>query len=276
MARQDAGVPCQECGGQGVRYDRRVEVGRFGQLEVCRCIARHCRCGAVAPYLYWDEQSQRRWCPCATARRRLAHVKEIFRQAEVPALFRYKFRDDFHAAAPDGSALQVSRRVRPVLDYLAALVDDDREPQRGYLFHGPPGTGKTLLACIALNELLLRRARPGRFLNLSRKFFQKLRDTYSQDSEFYGRTWQILEGLCKVPYLVLDDFGVQRGTEWETEMLYDLVDARYGEQGFTVVTTNQSLAEVEQLSGGRVLSRLVEMCYVVDMQGRDYRQFLLS
>jgi len=25
-----------------------------------------------------------------------------------------------------------------------------------------------------------------------------------------------------------------------------------------------------------VLSRLVEMCYVVDMEGQDYRQFLIS
>ena len=40
-----------------------------------------------------------------------------------------------------------------------------------------------------------------------------------------------------MPYLVLDDFGIQRGTEWEIEMLYDLVDARYGDQRFTVVTT---------------------------------------
>jgi DNA replication protein DnaC len=74
---------------------------------------------------------------------------------------------------------------------------------------------------------------------------------------------------------VLDDFGVQRGTEWETEMLYDLIDARYGEGNFTIVTTNQSRSELED-SGGRVFSRLVEMCFLVDMQGQDYRKFLLE
>jgi DNA replication protein DnaC len=204
------------------------------------------------------------------------HVKELFRQAKMPSKFRYKFRSDFHSIAPDGTQLQVARRARIVLDYLTALVDDDREPQRGYLLLGPPGTGKTLLACILLNELLLRHARPGRFVNLSRTFFQQLRDTYSQDSEQYGKTFQILEHLCSIPYLVLDDFGMQRGTEWETEMLYDLVDARYGDENFTVVTTNQSRAELEEVAGGRVLSRLVEMCYIVDMQGQDYRQFLIS
>ncbi|MBT4609109.1 MAG: ATP-binding protein [Gemmatimonadetes bacterium] len=194
----------------------------------------------------------------------------------MPTRFRYKLRDDFDTSAPDGTSLAVASRVSPILQYLTALVDDDRDPPRGYLLHGPPGTGKTLLSCIILNELLLHRARPGRLISLSRKFFQQIRDTYSQESEQYGRSYQILDELCKIPYLVLDDFGVQRGTDWETEMLYDLIDARYGEENFTVVTTNQSMQEIEAISDGRVLSRLVEMCYVVPMDGQDYRQFMIS
>ena len=43
-------------------------------------------------------------------------------------------------------------------------------------------------------------------------------------------------------------------------MLYDLVDARYGDQRFTVVTTNQPLDELKDLAEGRIYSRLVEMC----------------
>jgi DNA replication protein DnaC len=279
-AKSSVGVspssPCAVCGGHGVIYDPHVEVGRFGQLDLCDCIASQCRCGGRAPYQYWDDDSQRRWCPCQGARRRLAHVKELFRQADVPSRYRYKLRDDFHDRAPDGTALQAAREARKVLTYATALVDDEREPSKGYLLLGPPGTGKTLLACIVLNELLLRRARPGRFVNLARNFFQQLRDTYSQESEQHGRTWQILDHLCKVPYLVLDDFGVQRGTEWETEMLYELVDARYGEEKFTIVTSNQSRDELEDVAGGRVLSRLFEMCHVVDMKGQDYREFLIS
>ena len=267
-------VPCLQCGGHGVIYNPQIEVGRFGHIEICSCI--QCQCEGRPPHMYWDEQSQRRWCDCATPRRRLTHIKELFKRAEVPTRFRYKLRDDFDTSAPDGTSLAVASRVSPILQYLTALVDDDRDPPRGYLLHGPPGTGKTLLSCIILNELVLHRARPGRLISLSRKFFQQIRDTYSQESEQYGRSYQILDELCKIPYLVLDDFGVQRGTDWETEMLYDLIDARYGEENFTVVTTNQSMQEIEAISDGRVLSRLVEMCYVVPMNGQDYRQFMIS
>ena len=159
---------------------------------------------------------------------------------------------------------------------VATLVGSelDSAPNRGFLLHGNPGTGKTLLGSIMLNELILRWGMPGRFLNLSRKYFQKLRDTYSEDSDDYGRTWQIIEELCNMPFLVLDDFGIQRGTDWEMEMLYELVDARYAEERFTVVTTNQDLDEIRKLSHGRIYSRLVEMCYMIPMQGIDYRQHM--
>lgn len=274
-APSGASTPCDLCGGHGVHYNPQVEVGRYGQLDVCSCVTQMCRCNGRPPYQYWDDDSQRCWCPCQGARRRLAHIKELFRQADVPSRYRYKLRDDFDTTAPDGTPLQVSHRAQQVLGFATALVDTNSDPEKGWLLLGPPGTGKTLLACIVLNELLLRRARPGRFVNLSRKFFQQLRDTFSQESEQYGRTWQILDHLCNIPYLVLDDFGVQRGTEWEDEMLYDLIDARYGDVNFTVVTSNQSRAELEE-ANGRVMSRLVEMCHVVDMQGQDYRQFLIS
>ena len=53
-----------------------------------------------------------------------------------------------------------------------------------------------------------------------------------------------------------------------------LVDARYAEERFTVVTTNQDLDEIRKLSHGRIYSRLVEMCYMIPMQGIDYRQHM--
>ena len=260
---------CTVCAGRGFYFDPRVEIGRYGSLRVCSCVEETCHCGGQRPHQYWDEESQLQWCPCAPPRRRLNRIRGLFKQSEVPARFRWKFQDDFHLTAPDGGANELAPGVR---GYVSTLVDGDVEPRRGFVLHGPPGTGKTLLGCIMLNELILHRGHAGRFLSLSRKYFQQLKDTYSEDSEHYGQTWQILEELCNMPYLVLDDFGIQRGTEWEMEMLYELVDARYSEERFTVVTTNQPLEEIRGLSSGRIYSRLAEMCRFVAMGGGDYRQ----
>ncbi len=73
--------------------------------------------------------------------------------------------------------------------------------------------GKSFLGCIILNELMLYRGKPARFISLSRNFFHRLRDTFSEESERHGQAYEILDELVRVPYVVLDDLGVQRGTE---------------------------------------------------------------
>ena len=211
------------------------------------------------------------WCPCRPARRRLTNTNQLFKQAGIPERFRWKFQEDFLSHAPDGLAVPFAELAQ---SYVSTLVDSGEEPRRGFLLHGPPGTGKTMLGCIMLNELILHRCKPGRFVNLSRSYFNKLRDTFSESSEEYGQTWRIFDELVNLPYLLLDDFGVQRDTPWEQEMLYDLVDARYGGEKFTIVTTNQGLGEVQQLFGGRIYSRLVEMCHLLEMDGMDFRLHL--
>ena len=217
--------------------------------------------------MFWDEDSRRQWCPCVGPRRRLRHLQHLFKHAEIPSRFRWKFRGDWATRATDGTRLPHAAKARALLP---ALIDR-ADPDQGMLLHGTPGTGKTLLACILLNELMLSRSRPGRFLSLGRSYFQRLRDTFSESSDRHGQSAQIVDELCQVPYLVLDDFGTQRGTDWEMEMLYDLVDARYCDKRFTVITTNQSPKDIGPMSAGRIYSRLQEMCRIVDMNGPDFR-----
>ena len=266
-------IQCGRCGGKGIFFEPHVEVGRFGELELCSCVTHRCQCVGYPPYRYWDEESKSCECFCRSARDRLVKTKRLFKEAQIPERFRWKFQDDFLHSAPDGTAVPLAGRVLPLV---SSIVDRGAEPQCGFFLFGSPGTGKTLLGCIMLNELILQWSKAGRFLNLSRMYFQKLRATYSEESTHYGQTWQIVEELCNLPYLVLDDFGIQRNTEWEMEMLYDLVDSRYAEGRFTIITTNQSLEEVQQLSRGRIYSRISEMCLQVEMMGIDYRQHLQS
>jgi DNA replication protein DnaC len=259
---------CTVCSGLGIFYDPHVQVGRYGTLKLCRCVKEACRCDGRQPFQYWDEDSQRRWCTCRPARMRLIETQRHYKEAVLPERFRWKFHADFLTQTPKGTPVPKAQELQGLI---GTLREAESEINKGFFFHGPPGTGKTLVSCIMLNELILHQGRPGRFLNLSR-MYQKLRDTFSEESRNYGQTWPIFEEYCNVPFLVIDDFGIQRGTEWEMEMLYDLVDARYSAERFTVVTTNQGLDQVKELSQGRIYSRLAEMCWMVEMQGEDFRQ----
>jgi len=71
---------------------------------------------------------------------------------------------------------------------------------------------------------------------------------------------------------VIDDFGVQRNTEWEMEILYNLIDARYANRRLTFVTTNQKADELKELAQGRIYSRFLEMCHIIHVDGYDFRE----
>ena len=262
-------VSCERCHDIGIICSPPSSSSPDGGLELCSCIVEQCQCGGQRPFQIWDKNGRIHDCPCRRVQFRLNSTKHAFRDAGVPRKYRWKTRTGYLMRAPDGSPIP---RAAKIIAHVARLATDEAEPERGLLLHGPPGTGKTLLACIVLNELMLFRGRPGRYLNLSRDYYQALRDTFSESSEQHGQASSLQEELCMARYLVIDDFGIERGTEWEEEVLYELVDARYNQERFTVVTTNLSKDEIKGISRGRIFSRLVEMCHWIEMKSPDWRE----
>ena len=263
-------MACQRCDDRGFYYDRNVLPGLVGKLSLCTCVEQSCRCGSLAPYQYFDEAGEFHWCPCRKHRLGMHSTERLLARANVPKKYQWRFLDDFREKGPDNRAIKDAKRLK---GYIGSLLDCLKNGQRsrGYVFWGEPGNGKTMLACIALNELILWSGKPGLYIDLSFEYFQRLRSTYNEESEMHGRAAEIIEELSSVPFLVIDDFGVQRNTEWEKEMLYNLVDRRYADERLTFITTNKSIDEVRQLSDGRIYSRLVEMCHVVHVTAPDYR-----
>lgn len=57
---------------------------------------------------------------------------------------------------------------------------------------------------------------------------------------FYGsenRNEYIVK-LCSYPLLILDDFGMERGTEYGLEQVYNVIDSRYISKKPLIATTN--------------------------------------
>lgn len=227
----------------------------------------------MAPYQYFEDSTEPLWCPCHRFRRDIRTVERLVKDADIPARYRWKFLDDFEIAGRDGMPIPDASNLKAIV---VALIERSSrgESSRGFLLLGVPGTGKTLLSCIALNEIMMRCRKPGKFLDLSFNYFQKLRSSFNGKSGVYGKTWEIVDKLATVPFLVIDDFGIQRNTEWEVEMLYNLIDARYEEERVTMITTNKRLDDIRPLADGRIYSRFLEMCNIVQIQGSDYRASL--
>ena len=88
-----------------------------------------------------------------------------------------------------------------------------RSENLGLLLWGGVGTGKSFLAgCIA--NALMEQEVPVRMTNFAR-ILNEL------NSSFSGRN-DIVDKLCRYPLLIIDDFGMERGTEYALEQIYNI------------------------------------------------------
>ena len=141
-----------------------------------------------------------------------------------------------------------------------------RSENLGLLLWGGVGTGKSFLAgCIA--NALMEQEVPVRMTNFAR-ILNEL------NSSFSGRN-EVVDKLCRYPLLIIDDFGMERGTEYALEQIYSIVDSRYRSRKPLIVTTNLTLDEIrhpQDTTYARIYDRLLEMCIPVSCIGVSFRK----
>lgn len=136
----------------------------------------------------------------------------------------------------------------------------------GLLLWGQVGTGKSYLAgCIA--NALMEREIPVCMTNFA-LILNDLAASFKDRNEYISR-------LCSFPLLILDDFGMERGTEYGLEQVYNVIDSRYRSKKPLIVTTNLTLEELqhpEDTAHARIYDRLLEMCCPVCVTGENFRK----
>mgnify|MGYP000093648553 FL=1 len=136
----------------------------------------------------------------------------------------------------------------------------------GCLFWGSVGTGKSYLAgCIA--NALMEKEIPVYMTNFA-LILNDLAASFEGRNEYISR-------LCRYPLLILDDFGMERGTEYGLEQVFNVIDSRYRSGKPLIVTTNLTLDDLhnpEDTAHSRIYDRLLSMCVPVRFTGDNFRQ----
>lgn len=141
----------------------------------------------------------------------------------------------------------------------------------GMLFWGPPGTGKTFAAGCIANAFLESADRFSPSVIMT-NFAVILRHTLScspQEREDY------INKLLNCDLLILDDFGMERQSEFAQEQVFALINGRYLAHKPMILTTNLSLQEMKQpqtMAQRRVFDRVLETCVPVCFEGESLRK----
>lgn len=72
-------------------------------------------------------------------------------------------------------------------------------------------------------------------------------------------------------FLVIDDVGSEKVSDWSRQMFYTLIDRRYRDMKQTIITSNLSLGELAKQIDARISSRILEMGIAIELKGKDKR-----
>lgn len=185
-------------------------------------------------------------------------------------------------------ALRISQRYAETFPNL----EDVFASCTGLIYTGPCGTGKTHLAVCVLKGVLEKGYR-GLFVDFL-ELLRNVKDSYDPNSD--SSALEVLQPILDTDILVLDDFGSHHITGWVKDTVFDIINYRYRKQKPVIVTTNLPLEApaatsrdsvvgtsdydrrkidvrtLEERLGPAVLSRLLESCLVIAIDGQDYRR----
>lgn len=142
-----------------------------------------------------------------------------------------------------------------------------RKKGASLVFSGRPGTGKSHLALAILQGIMPRYI--GRYVTCM-DVIREVRSTWRKDSE-KGEA-EILKDLCDQPLLVIDEIGMQYGSDGEQTILFDVLDLRYREMRPTILITNQDKEGFKTYVGERIFDRLTESARWVPFAWESYRK----
>lgn len=192
--------------------------------------------------------------------RDLVRFEEMIGQAAIPIRFIGRGFDNFKADT-DGQ-----RRALTIARDYAESFDRHAKTGESLLFLGKAGTGKSHLAAAILQAIL-----PGHcgMYTTAADVIEQVRSTWRRDSEISQA--RVLSMLATVPLLVIDEVGVQYGTESEQNTMFQILDRRYRDRKPTVLLANLEVTEFAAMVGDRIFDRLREVSRVVKFEWVSYR-----
>lgn len=137
----------------------------------------------------------------------------------------------------------------------------------GLLIWGDVGTGKSFAAGCIANALL------DRGISVMMTNFTRILNALA--SLQWGDRNRYIDDLNQYSLLIIDDLGIERGTEYVLEQVYSVIDSRYRSGKPLIITTNltlQQLREPQDVAHARIYDRVLERCVPVHVTGQNIRE----
>lgn len=247
----DLGQAERQCPTHGpyISAGKRIAVGKCREVwTVCS------RCTEDAE----AEERRAKFEMDAVARR--ASVEKMLSQTAIPERFLSRTFDNW-VVQSEGQA----HALRVAQEYVANF-DSHLANGLSLIFSGATGNGKSHLAAAILQGILPRHV--GVYITFM-GMIRLIRETWHPSSA--RRESEVIAELGSLPLLVLDEIGVQYGTEAEHTLLFEVMDRRYRDQKPSILLTNQNKDGFKHFVGDRVYDRMTETARWINFDWPSFR-----
>lgn len=197
-------------------------------------------------------------------------MEGMYRQSNVPKRFKgldiNQINLSYHKENEDNKKLNDT--VGTVKRYLKTYKDRLEQGASGF-FSGECGTGKTMLACMMV-ENIIKQGHSAHYVT-AWQMIQEIRQGYKKGID--EGIQYFIEQYINKSFLVVDEIGVQHGTEDERILLYQVIDGRYNDVKPTVLISNSKNPVEDGYLDLRTIDRLKEGGgFSITFTGESYRK----
>jgi DNA replication protein DnaC len=173
-------------------------------------------------------------------------IHYMTQESGIPPRFIHKTLDTFKAET------EAQKRALHFAKCYTDDIENTIKTGRSAVFVGGVGTGKTHLATgIALAAIgHLYTVRFTTVQRMIRDIKDSWKDTRTES--------EVMEYYTRPRLLILDEVGVQFGTDFERNVLFDIINERYEYNRPQILVTNLQKNELTEFLGDRVIDRLRE------------------
>ncbi|HSE82965.1 MAG TPA: ATP-binding protein [Thermodesulfobacteriota bacterium] len=260
-------IGCGRCYEKGYIVEKR---GTLSVARTCTCVQTCKECNGSGSILAKNNKGYTYIDVCKACGQKRRNTR-LYNLAGIPA----KYYQVLEAGTFQPKHESHWRALNYAKDFVKLYHNPDTR-KRGFLLMGRSGLGKTHLAIGTIAELTLEYGIRCMF----KDFFyllSELREAYSQGTPEN----EVIMPLIETEVLVIDELGKGKSSEWESNILDQLISKRYNAEKVTLITTNfiskdyateEDREILEEKVGERVASRLREMCEFIYLKGEDHRK----
>jgi DNA replication protein DnaC len=233
-------------------------------------------------FVYDEERRRAQPCSCRPARQARRRAAAV--TGRLPRRFREVSLDREPLVSIERANPHVVREVRQYVRSISERLADGK----GIWFTGKVGTGKTTLAML-ISKSAMEADQTVAIYSLPR-LLAMLRETFNDDARY--SLSELVDRLCSVDLLHIDDVGAEQTSPWVLEQLYTIVNTRYEDGRALLLTTNlvgneesdagsaaageaepdHPAAPLQRQIGRRTVSRIYEICgEPLPLFGADHR-----